>query len=564
MKYRIGQTVAVAGDSIDVLLEDLQTGPDGASGVPVSMMINLPTGQGTTPVLIGQPGSFVEIALPDGGSLLCMVGAIRVGRDETVARNGAHGEAPPAARGVPRILDVLAVGTLSREGAFDRGADVLPTIGAAAFAVSSGTIQKIYDSYAQGNFSIGKLSILRDHDAKINLDAFLSRHAAILGQTGAGKSWTVASVIQKIVRFPQSTLVLLDLHGEYHTAFGEYATYIKAADLELPYWLMNCEELVDMCIERTEAVSPLQIAKFKELLQGAKERYRENREMGLSKITVDTPVYFEFKYLLEEMERLDSELVLVNLIRKPGPYYGLFTRIILRLRTRLNDRRFDLIFHPKAYKTSASMETLFRRMLGEEEQPKKLVVLDLSQVPFEVRPSIISLILRCFFEFAYWYKRKNGRPFPVSVFCDEAHTYLNDADPTHKPSRIPAERIAKEGRKYGISLTVISQRPRDVSSTMLSQCNTFLCLRITNPDDQQYVRNLMPDSMKGVMSIISTLRRGEALIVGDAAMMPTRIRIERPNPAPDSSDVSFATEWAKPHARLDVNSVLDVWRNQGI
>ena len=249
---------------------------------------------------------------------------------------------------------------------------------------------------------------------------------------------------------------------------------------------------------------------------------------------------------------------------KQGPLFGQFTRLLMRLQSRINDKRYDLIFNPKTYNTSASMESLFRKILGEETTPKKLVVLDLSPVPFEVRTSAISLILRCLFDFSYWYKRKNGKPYALALFADEAHAYLNEADVTHRPSRLSAERIAKEGRKYGISITVISQRPREVSSTILSQCNSFLCLRISNPDDQSYVKNLLPDSVKGIIDILSTLRRGECILLGDAVMMPSRIKITPPDPKPDSNDVSFTTEWSKKHAIVDVPAVLNLWRKQGI
>jgi DNA helicase HerA-like ATPase len=541
MRSRIGSTVAVVGDTIDVVMDDL---PSAAASNAVGQ-------------LPGQPGSFVEIALPTGG-LLGMVTAARLAgtaaEDPAVATKSTHRAT---------MLGVLAIGPITPDGAFDRGTDALPVVGADVFSVPPEHLQRMYGSDERATVAIGTLSNLPGYPAKVNLDALLSRHVAIVGQTGAGKSWTGASVLQKMAMFPQSTVILLDLHGEYGHAFGSDATYISASELELPYWLMNAEELIDVCIERHETGAPLQISKFKELLQWAKEINRDNAALGLARITADTPVYFEFKRFLDELQRLDTELVLVNLARQHGPYYGMFTKTILRIQSRLGDRRFDLIFNPKAFMTSASMEALFRKMLGEEAQPKKLVVLDLSQVPFDVRSSIISLVLRCLFDFVYWFKRKHGAPYPLSVFCDEAHTYLNDADPTHRPSRLAAERIAKEGRKYGISLTAITQRPREVSSTILSQCNTFLCLRISNPDDQQYVRNLLPDSMKGVISLISTLRRGETLIVGDAVLMPTRIKIEQPNPKPDSSDVSFTTRWSSPHQPIDVAGVLGLWRKDG-
>ena len=209
------------------------------------------------------------------------------------------------------------------------------------------------------------------------------------------------------------------------------------------------------------------------------------------------------------------------------------------------------------------MEDLFRRLLGEEkESRKKIVIMDLSPVPFDVRNSVISLIMRCLFDFAYWYRRVNNSAHPIAVFADEAHIYLNDSDSDARSSRESAERIAKEGRKYGISLTVISQRPREVSATILSQCNSFLCLRISNPDDQSFVRNLLPDSVRGITSMFSTLRRGEGILLGDSVMMPTRIRIDRPDPSPHSDDTSFYESWTKDPDDLDVAAVLDAWRRQ--
>ncbi len=567
MKYKIGKTVAVVGDTIAIILDDHKLSESGEdAGVSSTMCVNLPCESGPIPLLIGQPGSFVDVSIPTG-SLLCMVTGIKMTETAPLTSEvkTVLGEGDFLIANAKRLLEVVAIGTIMPDGVFERGADVLPTVGVDVFAVPYDTIEKVYASYSKGNFSIGKLSVLPNQEAKINLDTFLSRHAALLGQTGSGKSWTVASILQRIASFPQSSVVLLDLHGEYEKAFRDYATYISASEIELPYWLMNADELMDICIDRRESAAPNQIAKFRELLQSAKEGCPENKALGIPKITIDTPVYFDFKSIISEFQKLDTEIVTGSSGRdKQGPLYGQFTRMLMRIESRLNDKRFDLIFNPKKYKTSASMETLFRKILGEEATPKKLVILDLSPVPFDVRSSVISLILRCLFDFAYWYKRKNTKSYPLSVFADEAHAYLNDADITHRSSRLSAERIAKEGRKYGISLTVISQRPREVSSTILSQCNSFLCLRISNPDDQSYVKNLLPDSIRGIVDVFSTLRRGEAILIGDAVMMPTRIKITPPDPKPDSNDVSFTTEWSKAHTAIDVPAVLDMWRKQGM
>lgn len=565
--YKIGKVVGVSGEKIYISLVDYSDGDGIEEGVPPTMIVNLPTDAGPTPLLIGQPGTFISVGLPSG-RLLAMITTIDMKEAVPLKSDikSAEAEGQAIIEEHKRVVSAVPVGTLSAGGEFERGADVLPTVNSSAYAVSPSTINKIYQQYAEGTFSLGRLSLIPEQEANINLDAFLSRHGAILGQTGGGKSWTVASFLQKLAQFPQSTTILFDLHGEYASAFGVEADVISGADIELPYWLMNSEELLSLMVDRSESAAPNQIAKFKELLQKAKNDFPENQQMDLEKITIDTPVYFNFEEILNEFRRLDTERVKGDSGReKNGPLYGQFTRLLMRIDSRLNDRRYDLIFHPHTYATSASMEDLFRRILGEKaDERKKLVIIDLSPVPFDVRNSVISLILRCLFDFSYWYRRVNGKSYPIAVFADEAHIYLNDSGTDARAARESAERIAKEGRKYGISLTVISQRPREVSATILSQCNSFLCLRISNPDDQSYVRNLLPDSVRGVTSMFATLRRGECILLGESVMMPTRIKIDPPNPTPHSEDTSFYTVWNSDPEDIDVASVLDAWRRQEI
>lgn len=565
--YKIGKVVGVSGERIFVSLIDYSDAEGTEEGVPPTMIVNLPTDGGPAPLLIGQPGTFISIGLPSG-RLLGIITTIDMKETsplQTEIRT-AEVEGEAIVEEHKRVVSAVPVGTIDAGGIFERGTDVLPTVNSSVYAVAPMTIDSIYRQYADGNFSLGRLSLIPDQQANINLDAFLSRHGAILGQTGGGKSWTVASFLQKIAAFPQSTMVLFDLHGEYASAFGDEADVISGADIELPYWLMNSEELLGLMVDRSESAAPNQIAKFKELLQAAKDNHTENQSLGLNRITIDTPVYFDFSEILDEFRRLDTQMVTgANNRPKQGSLFGQFTRLLMRVDSRLNDRRYDLIFHPTTYSTSASMEDLFRRLLGEKETSrKKVVIIDLSPVPFDVRNSVISLVLRCLFDFAYWYRRVNGEAYPIAVFADEAHAYLNDSDSDAVSPRESAERIAKEGRKYGISLTVISQRPREVSATILSQCNSFLCLRISNPDDQSYVRNLLPDSVRGITSMFSTLRRGECILLGDSVMMPTRIRIDKPDPTPQSEDTSFYSAWNEAPDDVDVAAVLDAWRRQSV
>lgn len=549
--YVVGKVIGVFGDSIDVALDNYVN----ESGVPENMLININTEQGPEPILIGQPGTFLKIQISNG-MLLCMISGIKMKDTANNSKDSISVDLPN------RILTLVPFGTINENNIFEKGSDVLPTINNYVYAVSSKTINTIYSNFSEGNFTLGKLSLIPQQDALINLDSFLSRHGAILGQTGSGKSWTVASFLQKIANLKQSTVVLLDLHGEYKNAFGEYADYIDASSLELPYWLMNCEELLDLMVDKNENAAPNQTALFKTLLQQSKQNHPENQDLDIPKINVDTPVYFDFDEILNKFRSLDTEMVEGSRGPKKGDFNGQFSRLLTRIDSKLNDVRYNLIFKPQIYNTSASMSDLFKKILGEEEVPKKIVIIDMSPIPFDVRTSVISLLLRCFFDFCYWYKKINEESYPLAIFCDEAHLYLNEYDSSSKSARLSAERIAKEGRKYGASLTIISQRPREVSATILSQCNTFLCLRITNPDDQSYVKRLLPDSLASITTMFSSLRRGECILLGDSVIMPTRIKIDKPNPTPNSEDTSFYKKWNMPHEEIDIPSVLDAWRKQ--
>ena len=220
--YRIGKVVAVTGDQVFVSLVEYDE--EEPCGVPASMTVDLPSEAGPVPLLIGQPGTFITVSLPNG-YLLCMVTGVDM-REERIPSSDfkkADEEEVLLVDRDQRTLSTVPVGTIDSAGIFERGADVLPTVNAPAFAVDAETIERIYRGYAEGDFALGKLSLIPAQPAKSNLDSFLTRHAAILGQTGGGKSWAVAFVIQKLCQMPQSTIVLFDLHGEYGKAFGDCA-----------------------------------------------------------------------------------------------------------------------------------------------------------------------------------------------------------------------------------------------------------------------------------------------------------------------------------------------------
>jgi hypothetical protein len=246
---------------------------------------------------------------------------------------------------------------------------------------------------------------------------------------------------------------------------------------------------------------------------------------------------------------------------RQGPKFGNFDRFLMRIESRLNDVRYDFLLKPTIRSNSASLSLLLRDFVGLGSKKVPVTVIDLSSVPFDVRPTVAAQIGRLAFEFNYW--NPQYREFPILLVCEEAHAYIPRAREGQFAGSLKSmERIAKEGRKYGVGLGVVSQRPHEVSETVLAQCGTFICLRITNPDDQSYVRGLVPESEGDLVSVLAGLGRGEALVLGEAVPLPTRLSFEKPDPAPNSDDVDFYDKWRTGPGDLDVDAIVKRWRSQ--
>jgi len=232
------------------------------------------------------------------------------------------------------------------------------------------------------------------------------------------------------------------------------------------------------------------------------------------------------------------------------------------MQARFNAVRYDFLFKPKRRHSSSTLSDLLRDFIGLREPQRQITVIDFSPVPFDVRPTVSAQVGRLAFEFNYWNPR--SREFPILLVCEEAHAYIprGKSGGQYEGTRRSMERIAKEGRKYGVGLAVVSQRPHELSETVLAQCGSFICLRVTNPDDQQYIRDLVPDSEGGLVDILSTLGRGEALALGEAVPIPTRFQFYPPDPAPNSSDIDFYNYWKEGIQDLDVDAIVDAWRRQ--
>ncbi len=451
---------------------------------------------------------------------------------------------------------------------FQRGVRDYPAPGARVGKIDAEQLKLVFAQYHAFGFNIGQLAGRLNLPTYLNPSALFGRSFAILGQSGSGKSWTVASLIQQAVEaMPKAHFILLDLHGEYcwrdgqgklHAAFkdGTYR-YLDARRLEIPYWLMTYGELVELLIDRDDANRSMQMAFLRETLHTLKKK--EAERLGIGFVSIDAPIWFSLEELYREFKAANE--LRTDFGKTKGPLYGQFDQFLVKMQSRLSDRRYDFLLKPTQRTTSESLAKLLRDFVGLGELKCQITVIDLSAVPFDVRPAVSAQIGRIAFEFNYWNPRR--REFPIVLVCEEAHAYIPRAGGRYDGTRQAMERIAKEGRKYGVGLGVVSQRPHELSETVLSQCGTFICLRLTNPDDQAYVRELVPDAESELVDVLPALGRGEAMVMGEAVALPTRVRIRRPDPAPHSQDVNYHAAWREGPEDLDVEAIADRWQRQG-
>jgi hypothetical protein len=513
-------------------------------------------------VPVGQPGSYLAIT-QKGIRVLAMVTEMAE-QDIVEPSNNL-----PGRRNVrQRTIKLIPLGEINSGGTFENGVKSYPVAGAEVHAVSEDDIKSIFVKFRNHGYSLGTLSGHSSLDVCFDPATLFGRHCAILGQSGAGKSWTVATIIQRAVKvMPNAHIILLDLHGEYawkdregkqHYAFDENVVrHIDARDLEMPYWLMTFAELVDLLIDRSDGNASTQIAFLRDSVHDL--RNKSNKELGISHLTVDSPVYFSLDALYSYFE--EANKMTTNFGKEKGALAGQFDQFLMRLQSRMNDVRYNFMLRPSHRTSSDSLGGLLRDFVGLGNPKRQITVIDISTVPFDVRPTVTSQIGRLAFEFNYW--NPHYRDFPILLVCEEAHAYIpRDKDPRYEGTRQSMQRIAREGRKYGVGLVVVSQRPNELSETVLAQCNTFICLRLTNPDDQAYVRNLVPEAERDLIEVLSSLGRGEALAMGQAVPLPTRLQFNKPSPVPNSSDVDFYTQWVTGLKDLDVDDIVDRWRHQ--
>lgn len=495
------------------------------------------------------------------------------------------------------ILKVNLIGTLldkdgCKENVFKRTLDTVPEIEAKCFPIAGENITKFMQTIStKENYeiplSIGKYSIDENAEAFLDGDKLFQRHAVIVGSTGSGKSWCVAKIIEQIAKLPMANSILFDIHGEYSSTHfkADGIQHFRIANpsdlgkrgnlangiLMLPYWLLTYEEMLAMLLDRSDSNAPNQAMLFSKTVFTEKQKYLTEIKDAVFKdsITIDSPVPYKIENVLQELIRLDEEMVAGAKAgtEKQGPFFGKLTRFIQRLEAKSQDKRLGFLFQISEDELQLDWLNDFCSALmnGSELNGNKsgIKIIDFSEVPSDVLPLVIGLVARIIFTVQQWTTKENQHP--ICLLCDEAHLYIPERTNQDSASELGLksfERIAKEGRKYGVSLTVISQRPAEVNRTVLSQCNNFISLRLSNAEDQAVIKRLLPDNLAGLTEVLPILDIGEALIVGDASLLPTRVLISEPTIKPDSATIKFWKEWSNKDAKQDIRNAVIGLRKQ--
>lgn len=531
---------------------------------------------------IGQIGTFVKFPI----GALTLFGIV-----SSVSNTASKDINSDSSKKSSRYLSVQLIGEKQGDDDFQKGVGFYPTINDEVHLVTEKDLLGIYGSLStEGLVNIGTHSSSERLPIYLDLDKLVLRHSAILGSTGSGKSNTTAHILKSIVNANQgSRVILIDIHGEYKDAFPTEAKVLKINDeklpLVLPFWLMNFDELAMFLVERKPGQeSPNdkrlreEILNRKKLLADVLQAGKVNEEF----ITADSPIPFDIKQLWYDLTREivatyctskkdeqckkteatcidegDPQLLLAPQFEPytmgaTEPYKSQLGEMEIyakKILSKLKDSRFNFLFSPDIYKDfeKYDLDHLLRSWIAHD---RPMTILDLSGVPFELIDLTVGVISRFLFDGMYWGRNEayTGRNRPLLMVYEEAHSYLPNSSESmgvHGYARKAVEKIYKEGRKFGIGSMVVTQRPSEISHTILAQVGTYIALRLTNTSDQSTVSSSAPNNMTSLIDLLPSLRIGEAVIVGEAIKVPSRVRIPLVEPRPSSSDPALSEKWAQ-------------------
>lgn len=580
----LGTVTAVSGATLTVRLSDSL-----ASGVAII---------GGHAYRVGQVGSFVRV--PQGYQDL-------YGVVSEVGASAAPSVISQLVETSVRWMRVELVGEAVGER-FERGVSQHPNIDDAVHLVTADDLTRIYGAIGDDQVVVGDLSSAEGIKVRLSLDNLVTRHSAVLGSTGSGKSTTVASLLRSIITkegqsisSPGARIMMLDIHGEYCQALSDIACVFSASpqpgerQLVVPFWALEAGELLEFV---AGPLSEGQSVAFTDKIMDLKlDSLRANPRAGLEEnsLTVDSPIPFSLKRLWYDLidfevatfvgpqrdqstltdrgdaDKLSPPVYRPHAMGSVGPFQNPSAKGIRRqlnlLRSRLLDRRFDFLLHPGDFEpaldgdVSKDLDSLLEGWLGHD---KPITILDLSGVPSAVLLRLIGSILRIAYEALYWSREKTegGVLRPLLIVMEEAHRYLGASEGNVALEMV--QRIAKEGRKYGVGAMIVSQRPAEIDETVLSQCGTIVALRLSNPVDRARVKGALPDNLSGLIDLLPVLRTGEAIITGEAARLPVRCRVSLPAEAhqPKSRDPEVTIAWSSRRLFESYERVVASWRAQ--
>jgi len=587
----IGEIISVSGNVISVQLSD-------------SIKSNMPIIDGIV-YRIGQIGSFLKVPLGYANlyGIVTQIGAAAIpdnlkeliSQDYTKLNN-------------KQWLNMVLVGEQSGKK-FERGVSQSPTTGDNVHLVTIKDLDVIYGGYdGQNSITIGNISLSESLSAKIDLNKLVSRHCAILGSTGSGKSNAVGVVLKAIAdkEFKRSRILVIDPHGEYNSVLKNHSNVYKIKadsqsqqkELFIPFWALPFDELMSMFSGNLPDQNK---DYFREKVVEAKLKSVKGNELNIKKhlVTADAPIPFSIKQLwfdLDDFERQtfrerakpetitdkkvtgDADKLISNEYEPASagggaPFLNNQAKGMLgflnSVRTKLSDSRYDFLFNPEEYKPDlkGKIEKDLSGLLFDWVGSKKPVtILDLSGIPSEIMTSISGALLKIIYDALFWGQNIDvgGKEQPLLIVLEEAHNYLKAGENSIASKSVQS--IAKEGRKYGVGLLLVTQRPSELDETVLSQCGTVIALRMNNSKDRGYIRSAIQDELQTMIDLLPSLRTGEAVISGESVKIPSRIQFFKLVNAPKGADPVVVEKWTenKESKIENYKTLLTIWRNQNL
>ena len=525
----IGQVVEIAGSGSRVVMDG-------------ERLLDLQSHADPSVAMSGQVGSQVKMKV--GASwLVANVRTLRSGDEPgTVVAN----------------VDFLGEGTPRSDGGlsgFRRGVTRYPIPGCAIMPVTTDDMRAIFAADDSPHVEVGTVYPTDDIRGTLYVDPMLSKHFAILGSTGTGKSTSVALILHRISQLsPEGHIVMIDPHGEYSAAFKSCGELFNVDNLQLPYWLLNFEEHCEVLLTTDGAERNRDADILAKCLLAARTKSKSSEQYG--RVTVDSPI----PYLLTDLNQiLVAEMGKLDRAGDTTPYQ--------RIKNKLDEMRADprYTFMFSGMLVSDTMGNFIAKLFRLPSHGRPISIVDVSGIPSEVTSVVVSVLARMVFDYAIWSRTEAQRP--LLLICEEAHRYVpKDESSGGQAVRKILERIAKEGRKYGVSLGLITQRPSDLAEGVLSQCGTIISMRLNNDRDQACVRAAMPEGARGFLDAIPALRNREAIICGEGVAIPIRVRFDdlEPEKRPASSDPSFAASWRESGDEEGIiNRTVKRWRGHG-